>query len=384
MIKSLKRRHFLRRISSYILVVSLFLGPPGLSAGRNLSLPVSVTAKTAFAADDSLAAETAASGQMSDKQAQDDKVYVSGQPVGIYLRTKGLLVLGTQGKAAQKRLQSGDYITEVNGIPLKSKKELMTYLQENQEKELTFTILREGNRQKLRIKPTFSDETDSWQIGAWIRSDTQGIGTLTYICPDGTYTALGHGINDYDIGVPMNLSGGSIYQARISTIIKGRQESPGEILGNIDYVPDKYLGTVDINTPRGIMGKISLNQKMSESGPMAKAPGDLCPDRKLYSIAAPDQVKKGKALLRTSISGKSKDYTIEIENVSLNKKDRLKTLKIHVTDPELLSLTGGIIQGLSGSPILQDGKLVGAVTHVLVRDPARGYGILAADMRGKR
>lgn len=303
------------------------------------------------------------------------KVYVSGEPVGIYIRTNGLLVLGTQEiedaeserNPSYHKLEAGDYIQKANGKPIRSKKALQEFLEKNRDKEVIFTILRKGEQQDIRITPVYSSSSGSWQIGAWVRSDTQGIGTVTCFRQDGSFAALGHGINDYDLGTSMDIAAGSLYKADISSVMKGKAEQPGEIIGTIDYVPGNYLGSILHNSKQGIVGKlndISL----------------LCSDKELYPVASLSEVKKGKALLRTSISGKSKDYTIEIEKINQNKKDKQKTLKIHVTDPELLTMTGGIVQGLSGSPILQDGKLIGAVTHVLVSDPARGYGILAEDM----
>ena len=149
--------------------------------------------------------------------------------------------------------------------------------------------------------------------------------------------------------------------------MKGRAKNPGEIIGSIDYLPEKYLGTIDHNTDGGIFGTIKNNKSAFQTG-------DLLP------VAPMSEIKKGSASLRTSISGKSKDYTIKIEKISQNKKNKLKSLQIQVTDPELLALTGGIIQGLSGSPIIQDGKFVGAVTHVFVNDPTKGYGVTAETM----
>ena len=170
-----------------------------------------------------------------------------------------------------------------------------------------------------------------------------------------------------DLGVHLDISGGSVYQTSIATIMKGKAENPGELIGSIDYIPENYLGNITSNTECGIFGTIEKNQNQFQNG-------------ELLEVAKAAEVKTGKAYLRTSISGKSKDYTIEIEKIMKNKKDSRKSIQIKVTDPELIELTGGIVQGLSGSPIIQDGKLVGAVTHVLVNDPTRGYGIFIENM----
>lgn len=303
-------------------------------------------------------------------------VYASGEPVGIYIKTKGVLVLGIQepspeegksGAPSAHILKSGDYILKMNGKEITSKKQLLSLIQKNGEKDIIFTILRGEEQQDVRIKPVYYPETDQYRIDAWIRNDTQGIGTLTYLTENGSFAALGHGINDCDLGVRMDIAEGSVYKTDISSIMKGKIKSPGEIIGTIDYVPENYLGSISKNTVCGIFGILEQKEQ-------------LCKAQKPLPVAEKEEIKKGKAFLRTSISGESRDYTMEIEKISINKKDPQKAMKIKVTDPELIRLTGGIIQGLSGSPIIQDGKLVGAVTHVFVDSPLLGYGICAETM----
>ena len=304
------------------------------------------------------------------------KVYASGEPIGIYIKTRGVLVLGTQQvkssdnqiiSPSKHKLKSGDYILEMNGQEIYSKKELQSMLQKNGTEEIVLTVLRNGEKIKMKIHPVYSEENKCYQIGAWIRNDTQGIGTVTYIKENGEFAALGHGINDSDLGVHLDISCGSVYLTNIATIMKGKADNPGELIGSIDYIPENYLGNITSNTTSGIFGNINKKQSYFQKGePMEAAPAS--------------EVKTGKAYLRTSISGKSKDYTIQIEKMMKNKKDAQKSLQIRVTDPDLIALTGGIVQGLSGSPIIQDDKLVGAVTHVLVNDPTKGYGILIENM----
>ena len=317
--------------------------------------------------------ETSPGGQ---EKKTKNMVYASGEPVGIYIRTKGVLVLGTQEVETEKggsraparhKLESGDYILEMNGKEITSKAQLIGYLQNNEEKEAIFTILRKGEKQKVRIQPVYSEKDHCYQLGAWIRNDTQGIGTVTYIMENGSFAALGHGISDCDLGVQLTIAGGSIYETDIAAITKGKKKDPGEIIGTIDYIPEKYLGVIGNNTVCGIFGKMENRRETFRNGA-------------LMEVADVGEIKTGKALLRTSISGESRDYAIEIEKISLNRQDAQKALRIKVTDPELIKLTGGIIQGLSGSPILQNGKLIGAVTHVFVDDPTRGYGICAETM----
>ena len=332
--------------------------------------------------------ETLAGGEMGQGTKQEEAavsrnhtpaktmVYASGEPVGIYIRTDGVLVLGTQevkgenGRTctpAKHKLESGDYILAVNGEDVTSKQQFISFLQKNKDREAVLTIRRKEETQDIRVYPVYSETDHCYQIGAWIRNDTQGIGTVTYIMEDGSFAALGHGISDCDLGVQLDIAGGSIYETDIAAITKGKKKDPGEIIGTIDYISEKYLGVIGNNTVCGIFGKMENRLRSFRNGT-------------LMEVAGAKEIRTGKALLRTSVSGKSRDYTIEIEKISLNRQDAQKALRIKVTDPELVNLTGGIIQGLSGSPIIQNGKLIGAVTHVFVDDPTRGYGICAETM----
>lgn len=313
--------------------------------------------------------------KLSQKE-KNTKVYASGVPIGIYVKTEGILVLGLQqvecqnGKSvcpAACKIKAGDYILTLNGQKITTKQQFIHLLQKNREKEIVLTVKRKNKIIKIKIKPVYSGKNNCYQIGVWIRNDTQGIGTITFIREDGTFAALGHGISDGDIGVQFLIEGGSAYRADIASILKGKAGKPGEVIGTINYVPQNYLGEIYANTTGGIFGKMIKNKK------------EFCVGEKL-PVAKKSEIQTGRAYLRSSISGKSKEYSIEIERIFLHEKDSLKTLKIKVTDSELISLTGGIIQGLSGSPILQNGKLVGAVTHVLIDNPEMGYGIFAESM----
>ena len=313
--------------------------------------------------------------KLSQKE-KNTKVYASGVPIGIYVKTEGILVLGLQrvecqnGKAvcpAACKIKAGDYILTLNGQRITTKQQFIHLLQKNREKEIVLTVKRKNKIIKIKIKPVYSGKNNCYQIGVWIRNDTQGIGTITFIREDGTFAALGHGISDGDIGVQFLIEGGSAYRADIASILKGKAGKPGEVIGTINYVPQNYLGEIYANTTGGIFGKMIKNKK------------EFCVGEKL-PVAKKSEIQTGRAYLRSSISGKSKDYSIEIEKVFFHEKNSLKTLKIRVTDSELITLTGGIIQGLSGSPILQNGKLVGAVTHVLIDNPQMGYGIFAESM----
>lgn len=300
-----------------------------------------------------------------------EKVYASGVPIGIYVKTDGILVLGLQqveGKSPSAcKVKAGDYILAFNGEKVTTKQQFIRLLQKNREKEVILTVKRKNKKIKVKVQPVYSEKNDCYQIGVWIRNDTQGIGTVTFIRKDGTFAALGHGISDGDIGVQFLIEGGCAYKTNISSILKGKAGKPGEVVGTIDYTPQNYLGEIYANTNGGIFGKITERKK------------EFCVGEPV-SVAQKSEIHIGKASIRSSISGESREYTIEIQKVYLHEKNSLKTLKIKVTDPELIALTGGIIQGLSGSPILQNGKLVGAVTHVLIDNPQMGYGIFAESM----
>ncbi|HJC31088.1 MAG TPA: SpoIVB peptidase [Candidatus Anaerobutyricum faecale] len=354
----------------YFLLLTAVLFAAGAQAGELFH----VEERLYDAAGEEDIRETLAAG--GDKKETKTKVYASGEPVGVYIKTRGVLVLGIQNvktadnrtcSPAERKLESGDYILAMNGEDISSKAQFISCLQKNEEKEAVLTISRNGEEQQIKIQPVYSEEDHCYQIGAWIRNDTQGIGTVTYITEDGNFAALGHGISDCDLGVQLNIAGGSIYETDIASIMKGKAKDPGQVIGTIDYIPEKYLGNIGINSTCGIFGLIKNHQENFRNG-------------QLMEVADASEIKTGKAFVRTSISGESRDYTIEIEKISLSKKDAQKALRIKITDPDLIALTGGIIQGESGSPIIQDGKLIGAVTHVFVDDPTRGYGICAETM----
>ena len=246
--------------------------------------------------------------------------FLIGIPIGIYIKTEGILVLGLQqidGKnsPASCKIKAGDYILKLNAQNITTKQQFIRLLQKNGEKEVVLTLKRKNKKIKVKVQPVYSAKNKCYQIGVWIRNDTQGIGTITFIREDGTFAALGHGINDGDIGVRFLIEGGSAYRTNISSILKGKSGMPGEIIGTIDYSPQNYLGEIYANTNGGILGKITENKKEFFTG-------------KKISIAKKSEVKTGKAYLRSSISGKSKDYSIEIEKVLIGKLRFLVTYLI--------------------------------------------------------
>ena len=207
----------------------------------------------------------------------------------------------------------------------------------------------------------------NYKLGAWVRDDTQGIGTMTYVDTNGNFGALGHGISDSDTGDVVEIDEGALYETEIMGIEKGSAGNPGVMAGVIYYGPGSRLGSIEANTRVGIFGKVNEKLQKSISG-------------EALEIGYRQDVKKGQAWIRSSVSGEPRDYEIEIQRIDYNPIQENKSLVIRIVDEELLKLTGGIVQGMSGSPILQDGKLVGAVTHVFVQDSTRGYGIFVEDM----
>ncbi len=298
-----------------------------------------------------------------------------GAPVGIYLKASGILVIGTgrvtdtsgrESEPALGVLRSGDYIEAINGKPLTSKEALITNLNQLDGADAILQIRREGKTCETTVTPVETSD-GSYKIGAWVRDDTQGIGTMTYVEKDGSFGALGHGISDTDTGTIVEIDDGTLYETDILGIEKGSAGNPGVMAGVIYYGPGTILGEIAENTEVGIFG--TVNQQMLESIHAQALP-----------IGYRQDVKKGKATIRSNVSGQPDDYEIEIQKVELNPIQKNKSMVIQVTDPRLLQLTGGIIQGMSGSPIIQDGRLIGAVTHVFIQDSTRGYAIFVEDM----
>lgn len=298
-----------------------------------------------------------------------------GVPLGIYMKSDGLMVIGTGevtttgGETidpADGVLKSGDYIEAINGVPAADKKAMIEAVNDAGETPLTLNVRRDGAEMKVQMTPVQTADGD-YKLGLWIRDDTQGIGTMTYLCTNGEFGALGHGISDSDTGMLVQTSGGELYDTEILGIEKGTFGKPGVMSGVIYYGNQSRLGTIEANTNEGIFG--IANEKLRN-----RIKGEAIP------VGYRQDVKKGTAYIRSSISGELKDYEIEIQRVDYSTARKSKDMILKVTDPELLSLTGGIVQGMSGSPIIQDGKLIGAVTHVFIQDSTRGYGIFIENM----
>lgn len=301
-----------------------------------------------------------------------------GAPVGIYLKSKGIMVIGTgiltdtngeRIEPAYGVLKSGDYIEALNGEALKNKEALITKVNALGEEAAVLTVRRDGGLVDVSMNAVATESGD-YKLGAWVRDDTQGIGTMTYVDANGSFGALGHGISDSDTGMLVEIEEGNLYETEIMAIEQGTTGKPGVMAGVIYYGPGSQLGAITKNTDEGIFGTVNDQYRQSlQSEPI--------------QIGYRQDVTKGPAILRSCVSGEVKDYEIEIQRVDYNPSQKNKGLVIRVTDEELLKITGGIVQGMSGSPIIQNGKLVGAVTHVFVQDSTRGYGIFIESMLEK-
>ena len=281
-----------------------------------------------------------------------------GHTVGIKLFSKGILVVKIPEGGSPARscgLKTGDVILECGGVTVTSTEQFQSLLQKSPEEKTELEVRRNGESVTLRVEPE-ANEKGVYCIGAWVRDSMAGIGTMTYYDPkSGEFGALGHGITDVDTALLMPFSNGSILPSTVKAVRRGEAGSAGELRGDFNLMEN--LGELTANTACGVFG-------IMESGEYVDG------------AALPvGEAKAGKAVIRSNVEGdETKEYDIEILKVTEDSPDG-RDLVLSVTDPELIAKTGGIVQGMSGSPIIQDGKFVGAVTHVLLNDPCRGYGI---------
>lgn len=308
--------------------------------------------------------------QVGIRVIEDRELIPVGVPIGIYVKTEGVLVVGTgefasqgAGKVspAKNILKSGDYVIKLNGTEVTGKDDLIMRIENCGGEQQLLTIRRDAETYDVKIKPE-KDRTGKYKIGVWVRDNAQGVGTMTYIDDNGNFGALGHGINDVDTSTLMEMNDGTLYQTEIISIRKGAAGQPGEMTGMIVYSDDRILGDITSNSTRGIFGK--CNQKA-----LALGTEDALP------IGLKQEIEKGPAQILCTVDGTTRYYDIEITELHLDHDNVNRGIELRVTDPELLSVTGGIVQGMSGAPIIQKEKFVGAVTHVLVQDSTRGYGI---------
>ena len=305
----------------------------------------------------------------------DQELIPMGIPIGVYLQGKGVLVVGTaefitendeKAEPAKDLVKAGDYLMAIDGVALKGKDDLIKRIEESGGKTLTFTIERNGSSREAEITPV-RNQGHKYKAGIWVRDNLQGVGTLTYVDADGKFGALGHGITDMDTGTVLEVSGGTLYQTKIVKLRRGTHGDPGELTGRIIYDEGFALGEISENSELGVYGVCNDAGK-------SLATADAVP------IGLKQEIELGPAEVLCTLEDHVETFEIEITKVRLKQDGKGRGIELKVTDPELLRRTGGIIQGMSGSPILQNGKIIGAVTHVLVSAPEKGYGIFIESM----
>ncbi|WP_460322383.1 SpoIVB peptidase [Paenibacillus sp. YSY-4.3] len=303
----------------------------------------------------------------------DLKVIPGGQTIGVKVKSDGILVVGhhlvntdkakiSPGEAAG--IQPGDLITHLNGSRLKDVHEVASLVEQAGKKKQPLKVVYKRSNKEFTttLTPAFDKQDKAWRLGLYIRDSAAGVGTLTFYAPnEGVYGALGHVITDMNTQTPIVVGSGQILQSSVTSISKSESGEPGEKRAH--FVKEgKTLGTIERNTHFGIFGKMSEN-----------------PDHSVYKkpipVAFSEEVKEGPAEILTVVEGQQVErFKVEIAHVSRQSTPQTKGLVIRITDPRLVEKTGGIVQGMSGSPIIQNGKLIGAVTHVFVNDPRSGYG----------
>ena len=297
-----------------------------------------------------------------------------GNSIGVVLHSRGVIVVGNSpiltenqqqvNPAKDSGIHVGDVILSINGILVQSDSEVAEVIDNSGKADEILSILLKRGEEEITVnlKPVLCDDTKRYRIGLFVRDSAAGVGTLTFHDPQSrSYGALGHIITDSDTNQPIDCEQGKIVGAKVSGIQHGMRGQPGEKIG-VFIEGDQVLGNIEKNTKFGIYGKLT-----------AQLPNELYSEA--IPVASMNQAQVGDAEILTVVNGqKIERFTIEIQKINLQESPEGKGIVIKVTDPLLLEKTGGIVQGMSGSPIIQNGKLIGAVTHVFVHDPTRGYG----------
>ena len=300
---------------------------------------------------------------------EEKRLIPGGQALGVAMRTEGVLIVGI-GEAAEgvspakaAGLQAGDVILSVGGEAVTTAESLTSLLNKAGGGPVPIAYQRSGEKRTCLLTPHRDEVTGAVRLGAWVRDSTAGVGTLSFYDPDtGRYAALGHAITDGDTGAVLSVSEGQVLRADIVAVQKGQRGAPGELKGS--FLRDaQRLGDIRRNSVLGIYGTLDT-----------AAANPLYPDG--LPIGLRSGVHTGKATILSSVDGTGiHEYAIEITRVNQQSAPAPKSMVIRVTDDDLLNKTGGIVQGMSGSPIIQDGRIIGAVTHVFVSDPTQGYGV---------
>lgn len=303
----------------------------------------------------------------------DDTMLVPcGTPFGIKMFTNGVVIVGTadiqtadgmKNPANESGLHVGDVITAIDGKKVTTNAEVGKIIANANGKAVKLSVKREDQIFTVSLQPVKSETDATYKAGLWVRDSTAGIGTLTFYNPSTkSYGGLGHGVCDSDTNEIMPLLNGEIVPVTISGVTKGQKGTPGELKGY--FSTDDAMGSLDLNVLQGVYGVMNT-----------------APKGRAIEVCMKQDIKAGAAQIMTTIDGSGPQlFNVEIEKIDYRDEVQTKNMVLHITDPKLLDATGGIVQGMSGSPILQNGKIIGAVTHVFVNDPTRGYGIFAENM----
>lgn len=296
-----------------------------------------------------------------------------GTPFGIKLLTDGVIVVevssfetstGISSPAYDAGIRTGDIIKTINGKKVESNEDIEKIISQSNGSKMNFNIIRDNETKKITVTPKICKTDNLYRVGLWVRDSSAGIGTLTFYNPEtNVYAGLGHPVCDVDTGEVLPLLKGEVVGVEINGIKKGKAGYPGELLGS--FTINSAIGTLDINSINGLYGCLTSEQFENQAIPLGMR----------------QEIKTGKAYIYTTIDGnKPQKYEITIEKIDYNESQECKNMVIKVTDKKLLEKTGGIVQGMSGSPIIQNDKLIGAVTHVFVNNPTKGYAIFADTM----
>jgi len=297
-------------------------------------------------------------------------VYAGGYPIGLKLYADGVVIVGTEAidtengmvnTAEKAGLKLGDIIKKIDGIAVKSNLQVSEIIEKSAGKSMLFQVERNGELIEVSFKGELSASEGKYKAGIWIRDSSAGIGTVTFCMEDGSFASLGHAVCDIDTKSTLPISQGECTNARITGFIKGQNGTAGELCG---YLDSKSIGVVFSNDNLGVYGKFN-NKPISDFK---------------YQIAGIEEIETGEAEIITTVeSGVTEKYSVIVEKID-KKSAENKNLVIRVTDRRLIEKTGGIIQGMSGSPIVQNNKIIGAVTHVFLNDATGGFGIFAETM----
>lgn len=295
------------------------------------------------------------------------ELFPGGMPFGVKMTTKGLCIVkfaSNNAPAIKAGLKIGDLIIKVNGKEINSIDDFSKIINKLGNEAIKITVIRDGKELNYNVIPEFSRDEGAYKTGIWVKDSTAGIGTVTFINPENSaFGGLGHGICSTCTGDLVSFTKGTVLDVSINGVIKGRCGAAGELKGCFNA---KKLGSLLTNSSQGVFGILSSNSYTSPEDKMK-----ICPKKEL---------KEGEAYIWCTLdNGKPKKYSICISDIDINSTGP-KSFKVKITDKELLEKTGGIVQGMSGSPIIQNGRIVGAITHVLINDPTQGYGIFIENM----